>query len=157
MRKTKYTKDYIYSIISEATTVYKTIPNVERHKIVNSKQCRDIFKVLIGDSMEFQEILYIMLLNTAGEIIAVQKMSEGGQRGTIVDVKRIIKSSCDLLATGIIMCHNHPSNNMKPSNDDIASTKKLKAALDLVDIKLLDNIIVGCGDNYYSFGDEGLI
>lgn len=147
----------IYSIVREAKTVYSTDKTIQRKKITSSGQCRDIFNALIGDKIELQEVFYIMLLNRANEVIAVQKISEGGQAGTVVDTKRIIKSACDLLACAVIICHNHPSGNLKPSNEDIVITNKIKEVLAMIDIKLLDHLIITGDYSYYSFSDEGMM
>ncbi|HRO72609.1 MAG TPA: JAB domain-containing protein [Saprospiraceae bacterium] len=60
------------------------------------------------------------------------------------------------LASAIILCHNHPSGNLKPSNEDINLTKRVKEAAALLDIRILDHIIIG-DMNYYSFADEGML
>ena len=81
-------------------------------------------------------------------------MSRGGIDGTVVDPKVILKKALEEMATSLILCHNHPSGNLKPSNADIVLTKKIKDAAALLDIKVIDHIIVS-EVGYYSFADEG--
>ena len=77
-------------------------------------------------------------------------------QNTIHYIKIILKEAIEKTASGIIVCHNHPSGNMKPSQSDIKLTNKLKEACKLVDIPLLDHVIVSFS-SYYSFADEGLL
>ncbi len=83
-------------------------------------------------------------------------ISVGGVSGTVVDPKKVFKIALDGGASSIIICHNHPSGNIKPSDSDIRLTKKITEAGNLLDIRVLDHII--SGDNtYFSFADEGLM
>jgi DNA repair protein RadC len=84
------------------------------------------------------------------------KISQGGTAGTVVEVKIIAKYAIDSLSNGVILVHNHPSGNTKPSDSDKDITNKVKNALELFEIKVLDHIIV-TEANYYSFADEGII
>jgi len=88
--------------------------------------------------------------NTAG----FAKISQGGTAGTVVDIKIIAKYAVESLSSSVIICHNHPSGNITPSEADINITKKIKDALLLFDIKLTDHIILS-ENNYYSFADNG--
>ena len=84
------------------------------------------------------------------------KISQGGVAGTVADTKLIFKSAIEKLASSIIISHNHPSGNLKPSQADIQLTKNLKQAGTLMEIFVLDHIIIA--DNaYYSFADEGIL
>jgi DNA repair protein RadC len=74
----------------------------------------------------------------------------------VVDAKIVMRCALEYLASSIILCHNHPSGNLKPSNEDIRLTQKVKEAALLFDIVVSDHIIIG--DNaYYSFADEGML
>jgi len=102
------------------------------------------------------EHFWILLLNRANKIVYRTNISEGTSSGTLVDIKRIVKNALDWKAESIILGHNHPSGNTKPSNADISLTQKIQGACNLFEIKLLDHIIMG--DNaYYSFADEGTL
>jgi DNA repair protein RadC len=94
------------------------------------------------------------MLNRANKIIDKKRISAGGVSGTVTDIKLILKEAIVKTASGIIVCHNHPSGNIKPSNSDIQLTKKLLNACKFIDIPLLDHVIVSFSD-YYSFADEG--
>ena len=86
--------------------------------------------------------------------IAVSKIAQGGICGTVVDMKIIAKMAVDCLASGVIICHNHPSGSLMPSQSDVEMTQKLNGALLLLDTKLLDHIIL-TADGFYSFADRG--
>jgi DNA repair protein RadC len=81
-------------------------------------------------------------------------VSEGGQAGTVADPKKIFKMALDQNAAYIILCHNHPSGNLRPSDADIRLTRKMKEAGQLLDLPVLDHLIIG-DEKYYSFADEG--
>jgi DNA repair protein RadC len=127
---------------------------LERKKITSSKDVFEYFSSIMGDFT--YETFYILLLNRANKIIREVQISEGGISGTVADPKKIFKLALDHNATSIILCHNHPSGNIKPSGDDIALTKKIKNAGDMIDISVLDHIILG-DEKYYSFADESMM
>ncbi len=127
---------------------------ITKDKITGSADVFNYFQPQLSDVKH--EELRVLLLNKANKIIKQEKLSMGGIAGTIVDIKIIIKAAVENLASGIILCHNHPSGNTKPSNEDINITKKLKEATKLVDTSLLDHIII-CETGYYSFADEGML
>ncbi|MFT5383884.1 MAG: DNA repair protein RadC [Saprospiraceae bacterium] len=86
-----------------------------------------------------------------------EKISSGGMAGTVVDAKIIFRKALENgPASGIILAHNHPSGNLKPSQADIDITKKLKKAGETLDINVLDHLIIA-GQSYYSFADDGLL
>ena len=82
------------------------------------------------------------------------KISQGGTAGTVVDIKIIAKYAVDSLSPKVIICHNHPSGNKQPSDADLNTTRRIKDALLLLDIKLIDHIIITEND-FYSFADNG--
>jgi DNA repair protein RadC len=127
---------------------------LERKKISSSKDVFEYFSSIMGDLN--YEMFYIVLLNRANSVIRGIQISEGGISGTVADPKKIFKLALDHNATSIILCHNHPSGNVKPSQDDIALTKKIKKAGETMDISVLDHIILG-DEKYYSFADEGIM
>lgn len=102
------------------------------------------------------EEFWVLLLNRANMVLSCEQISKGGMTGTIADPKVIFKIALMKGACSIILAHNHPSGNTKPSEADISLTKKLAAAGNQLDIGVLDHLIV-CDAGYYSFADEGMI
>jgi len=100
------------------------------------------------------EEFWAIFLNRSNRVIDKIKISQGGVAGTVMDIKIIMKNALELLASSIIICHNHPSGNISPSNSDKDITKKIKEASALLDMQLLDHLIV-TNHSYYSFADEG--
>lgn len=108
------------------------------------------------------ECVYIIPMNPAGMVLGVEKISEGGMTGTVVDPRIVFRKLLEYRATRVILAHNHPSGNLKPSIQDIKLTEKIKSGGRLLDIELLDHIIVGANrehevQKYYSFLDEGML
>ncbi len=121
------------------------------------KSSRDVFEVVQPRLEDLpHEEFWVILLNRANKIIEEVKISQGGISGTVTDVKIILKHAVDRRASGIIMCHNHPSGNTQPSKADSNITRKLKNAAAYLDLQVLDHLIIG-EDNYYSFADEGTL
>ncbi|MDQ3111444.1 MAG: DNA repair protein RadC [Bacteroidota bacterium] len=117
----------------------------------------DAYRIIRPELDELQhEEFYIMLLNRSNIVTKKEQVSRGGMNATIVDPKIVFKIAVNNGASGIILAHNHPSGAVKPSEQDIRLTKKLKEGAELLDIGLLDHIIVGA-NTYYSFADEGLV
>jgi DNA repair protein RadC len=102
------------------------------------------------------EVFAVIFLNQANKIIHFEVISKGGITGTVADPRIILRLAIGLGAVGIIICHNHPSGNLNPSNADKAITKKIGDAASLMDIKLLDHIIVS-DEGYFSFMEEGML
>jgi len=102
------------------------------------------------------EEFWLLILNRANQVIKEEFISKGGITGTIVDVRLICKSAIENNASGIIIAHNHPSGQIIPSKQDKEITIKLKSALILFDVSLLDHLIIG-DLNYFSFADENLL
>ncbi|WP_313385073.1 RadC family protein [Chishuiella sp.] len=127
---------------------------LERKKISSSNDAAIILQQQIGDLPN--EEFWIMYLNQGNRIIKTEQISRGGITQTSVDVRLIFKRSLELMATGIILSHNHPSGNLVPSAADKSITQKIKEGALLLDIQVLDHVIVS-QKNYYSFADEGLI
>ncbi len=100
------------------------------------------------------EEFWIILLNRANKVVVTQKLSMGGISGTVADPKLIFKSAIDHKVSSIILCHNHPSGNLKPSSADIDLTKKLSSGARLLDMQVLDHLIY-TDRGYLSFADEG--
>jgi DNA repair protein RadC len=123
-------------------------------QIKSSKDVADIFQPILADLQH--EEFWILFLNRSNRVINRMKVSQGGISGTVTDVRMIMKKAIESLASGIIVCHNHPSGNLKPSESDTKITRKIKDAGNLMDIQLLDHLIISEKD-YYSFADNGLL
>lgn len=126
----------------------------EKPKVVTSADCAAIFKPLLSDLPH--EEFWVLLLNRNNLVIDKLMVSQGGLSGTVIDVRIILKMALDKLACSIILCHNHPSGNLIPSEADKDITKKIREAGKHMDIPVLDHLIIG-NDSYFSFADEGLI
>ncbi len=132
-----------------ASTTHNPLP-----KITSSDDAfKQIRPVLSGLN---HEEFWTLFMDRSNRVIGKEKSSQGGISSTIFDVRLILKSAIEKLASSIIICHNHPSGNTMPSNNDKQITYKMQEASKLMDIQLLDHIIV-CGNTYYSFADEKLI
>ena len=134
----------------------KTPSNFEKVKIVSSKDAFKVIKQFYFDDIDIFESFFILCLNRNNQTIAYAKISQGGVAGTVVDIKLIAKYAIDCLASGVILAHNHPSGDLKPSNEDLAITKKVKEGLKILDIQVLDHLIL-TSQGYLSFGDEGIL
>ncbi|MBK7173043.1 MAG: DNA repair protein RadC [Bacteroidales bacterium] len=124
----------------------------EKFQITRSNHAFEILQEHLAYS-NFEHFAAI-LLNRANRVIRTVSISTGGITGTVVDPKKVFKFALEFNATSMILGHNHPSGQIQPSEADIALTRKLKNAGDLMDIPILDHIIVG-DERYYSFADDG--
>ena len=107
------------------------------------------------DQIALKEYFVVMYLNQANRVIGVQKLSIGGLTAAIADVRLLFGTALKVLATGVVISHNHPSGNTRPSLQDINLTKQVKEAGKLLDIKLLDHLILTPDDKYISLADRG--
>lgn len=119
-----------------------------------SKDAAEIFQPVLGDLSH--EEFWILYLNRSNKVIEKMKLSHGGISGTVTDVRLVMKRAVECLASGIIVCHNHPSGNTNPSESDNKITRKIREAGNLMDIQLLDHLIVTEKD-YYSYADNGML
>ena len=117
----------------------------------------DIYEYLIGQ-LKFTQVeeCHVLLLNQSLRLIATKLISRGGITGTVVDIRLILKEALLCGATQLVLCHNHPSGNPKPSLEDNRLTQKLKHAAAVMDIRLIDHLVV-TGGGYYSYQDEGTL
>lgn len=123
-------------------------------KITTSQQASALFMNLLTDLPH--EEFWVAYLTRSNNLIEKFQVSSGGISGTVTDVKIIMKRGIENLASSVIICHNHPSGNAEPSEQDKQITKKIAEAARFVDISLLDHIIIA-GQKYLSFADEGLL
>ncbi|WP_422361867.1 RadC family protein [Reichenbachiella sp.] len=127
---------------------------VKKPKVTSSL---DAYQYLKPSLMDLDhEQFWVLYLNRANQIIKPEMISAGGVSGTVVDAKLVFKKALDVLASNVILAHNHPSGNIQPSTQDIQLTKKIKAAGQTLDIPVLDHIIF-TDDKYFSFADESMI
>lgn len=125
-----------------------------RPKVSSSRDAYNMLYPLLIDLDHEQ--FFIILLDRANHVIDKIRISQGGVSGTVADAKLIFRAAIDRLASGIILAHNHPSGNLKPSQADIQLTKNLKTSGKLLEISILDHLIIA-GDSYFSFADDGLM
>ena len=125
---------------------------VELKKITSSKTIYELMQPIIGELPH--EEFWVLYLNNSNKVLSKSQQGKGGITGTTVDVRLVFKTAFELGATAMILCHNHPSGNLKPSEADTKLTQKLKLAGQNLDILVLDHIIV-TENGYYSFVDDG--
>ena len=129
----------------------------ERPKISSSKQAYDLF-IQHWDlgKIEFLEQSKMILLNRQNRVLGLVDISTGGVSGTILDPKIMFSIALKANTSAIILCHNHPSGNLKPSQSDIRLTNQLKEGGKLLEILVWDHLII-TNENYYSFADDGMM
>ena len=127
---------------------------LEKPKITCSKDGFNIMQPIIGD-LEHEEF-WVLFLNNSNKVLSKNQISKGGLTATIVDIRLLFKQAIELSSVAMIVCHNHPSGKLQPSNADKQLTQKIKQAGVTLDIKLLDHLII-TEKAYFSFADEGLI
>lgn len=141
----------------ELVPVYKRseyAPDVEF--ITNTVQAARYMRSLYPpDELELRERFYAVYLNTRQKVLGYRLISVGGINSTIVDVRIVLQGALLTNATGILICHNHPSGNLNPSSADEHITKKISEAAKLMDYQLLDHIILVPEDDFFSFSDDG--
>lgn len=140
--------------ISEIELHYKN-ESVEQIKVTSSLSAYVVLKDNWDENtIELQEEFKLLLLDRDNKILGLYNLSKGGISGTVVDIRLIMVVALKSKASAIILAHNHPSGNMKPSIQDRELTKKIREACKFLDIELLDHIILS-NKTYYSFKDEG--
>src|SRR6185312_255115 len=144
--------------VAEVELVYKTkVKASERPHIRSSRDSFNISKEIWDENkINMLEQFKVLLLNRANRVVGVYEASSGGITGTIADSRLILATAIKSLAVSIILSHNHPSGNLKPSAADQDITSKIKSACQYHEINVLDHVIV-TSEGYYSFADEGLI
>ena len=145
-------------IAAEVELIYKNnVKASERPKVTESK---DVYKLFINlwehGKIDLVEQFNVLLLSRANQVLGVFRASSGGITGTVADPRLIFVAALKANAVSIILAHNHPSGNLKPSRADEDLTMKIKEAGTFLDIKVMDHLIV-TSEGYFSFADEGLI
>ena len=144
--------------VSEVELIYKPkVKASQRPKIQSSRDAANLLRQLWDpNKIDFIEQFKILLLNRSNSVLGMVEISTGGVTGTVVDCKLIFVAALKANACNLVISHNHPSGNLKPSKADEELTQKIKEAGKFLDIRLHDHIIV-TSESYYSFADEGLI
>lgn len=144
--------------ISEVELIYrsKVRPSL-RPTIRSAKDCFDILMHQWDkDKIEYVEQFKVLYLNRSNRVLALNITSTGGLTGTVADPRFIFATALKLNATSVILSHNHPGGNLKPSEQDKLITEKIRQAGRLLDINVLDHIILST-EGFYSFAEEGLL
>ena len=134
----------------------KTRKTIEHAKFTGSNDVEEYARKVWPFDIGHREAFVVLFLNRDNSINSFQCISQGGQAGTVADPKVIFQSALLANAAAIILVHNHPSGNLKPSDADVRLTDKLLSAGEILDLPVLDHIIIG-PERYYSFADEGRI
>lgn len=116
-----------------------------------------IYNTWDKDRIGVQESFKVLLLNNANRVKGIYEVSIGGIAGTLVDVRILFAVVLKSLTTSIILVHNHPSGNLKPSQADKILTEKIKTACNYFDVNLLDHLILNPDGEYFSFADEAML
>jgi DNA repair protein RadC len=144
--------------VAEVNLTYS--PNYKITARPKISSATDAYQVLIDqwsiDKIELLEEFKILLLNRSNRVLGLINISQGGMSGTVADPKLIFVAALKAAASYIILAHNHPSGNLKPSTEDIRLTKKLVEGGKLLDLLVVDHLII-TNEGFYSFCDEGLI
>lgn len=147
-----------YAKVAEIRLTYLSkVKASERRKITSSQDC---YQVLLDcwnrSCLEFVEEFKVLLLNRANKVLGIVPISKGGVAGTVADPKLIFVAALKANASSLILAHNHPSGNEKPSQADIQLTQKIKEGGKFLDLPVLDHLII-TSEGYYSFADEGVL
>ncbi len=144
--------------VSEVELVYKTRVKASERPLIKSSA--DTYKLLLEiwdeNKIEMQEEFKVLFLNRGNRVIGLYDASTGGICGTVADPRLILAAALKSLAVSLILAHNHPSGNLKPSRADEELTRKINEAAKFHDITVLDHLIL-TSEQYYSFADEGLL
>lgn len=132
------------------------LPAAERPKVTTPLQIPDILNPLFEGLMEYRERFVVLMLNRNNKVMCAAIISDGGVSSSLVDPKIVFQHALMANASGIVLCHNHPSGNLAPSGEDTVITRKLTEAGRFLDIIVMDHIIL-TADGFYSFADNGLL
>jgi DNA repair protein RadC len=126
----------------------------KRDKILSAPDVYQTMQTHLADLPH--EEFWVIYLDRASQIIRKVQISKGGIAGTVVDVKIIFQKALELLASKLILVHNHPSGNLKPSKEDLYITQQIKAACKLLSMELIEHLIF-TDAGYYSFADNDVL
>lgn len=143
--------------IKAAAEIGRRRANENINDLNQIKSSDDVYNIMYPHMRDItHEEFWALLLNQNSRLLKKVKLSSGGMTDTAVDIRMLMKEALIVGATQMIVCHNHPSGSMRPSNEDISLTEKIKEASQLLKIRLVDHVIVTDGA-YYSFAEKGKI
>lgn len=143
--------------ISEIEVAYRPLSTTILNPITQSKDAYDlIIREWDDNILEMIEEVKVIFLNRTNKQVGIYNLAKGGITGCVVDIRVILSIALKTLATGIILVHNHPSGNLKPSTEDKKITNELQKACEIMNITLLDHLIV-TRKGFFSFADTNLI
>lgn len=146
--------------VAEITVAYINKQKHTERPVINTsaEAHRYLLNGFDPDTIAYQEAFVVIYLNRANQVLGMYRVATGGQTGVVADPRMILATALKIAALSVIVGHNHPSGNMKPSRHDEELTHKLREGGKFLDVKLLDHLIVSpCGERYFSFADEGLL
>ena len=144
---------YRVSLIKDESVFFGNV------RLFNSQQAQDLIQNLIlRKGQPDREQFVVLLLNAKNEMIGLNVVSVGGLSSATVHPREVLKPAILANSAAMILCHNHPSNDLEPSPDDIAITRKIISAAGIIGIQVHEHLIINMDDDrYYSFADQGLI
>lgn len=144
-------------VVRELEVQYERPPFSEMIWISSSRDCENLFRsVMDPNTIDYKEFFWAAFLNRAHRVLGVSMIGMGSRSECTVNMIEIFQLAINTNSSGIVLCHNHPSGSLKPSQSDISLTAKVKEGCRLFDISLLDHIIL-TKEGYYSFVDEGVM
>lgn len=149
-------EDPIFRVSEIEISYSPAVKSSERITITGSADAEKVFRRIWGQPIELRECFYALFLNRANKVLGYFLVSVGGITGTVVDPRCVYQAALKASATGILLCHNHPSGNPQPSDADLQITRKLKDAGQILEINLLDHLIL-MPEGYTSMADEGML
>jgi DNA repair protein RadC len=144
--------------VAEVELIYKSRVKPSERPLANSSgRCYQLLlQTWDENNIDFVEQFKVLLLNRCNRVLGILELSTGGVTGTVADVRLVMTAALKANAVAVILSHNHPSGNLKPSRPDTELTAKIEEAGKYLDIQVLDHVIV-TSESYYSFADEGLL
>jgi len=150
-------KNLLTSVVSEVKLSYvNSVPASQRKEVRRSSDAADLCRLIWDDNIDHVESFHVLLINRANKVLGSKLISQGGISATVVDPKIIFQAALLANASSVILAHNHPSGNTKPSESDIRITSKVVEAGKFLELQCLDHVIL-TSDSYFSFSDEGMI
>jgi len=144
------------SIVNEVKMVYRCPQLKLRPMVASSADAYEILKPCYDECMDMREEFWLLMLDRGNRAKALYQVSSGGLHGTVCDPKLVYAAALKSLASSVILSHNHPSGQLRPSEEDIRLTKKLVEAGSFLDLPVHDHVIMS-RDGYYSFADNGML
>lgn len=148
-------KDITTYRLAEAEMKYRThVPCSQRAQVHNSACVFELMRPLFDECMDFREEFWVLMLDRGNRAKGAWRASQGGMHGTVADPKLIFAAALKCLASSIVLCHNHPSGQIRPSEEDVRLTRKLVEAGRFLELPIRDHLII-TREGYYSFADNG--